>query len=188
VRSLCDDESNNPSAVTRDYTLAISHAQENDAPLLSVFGGKLTTYRKLAEAAMVHLAANFPGMHSSWTEKALLPGAENLVSVELLIQQLMQGIDDVSLPLASRWAHAYGSRVWGFLKDISGINELGENFGHGLFAREVDYLVDQEWARTSEDILWRRSKLGFQFSTDEIQQLDQYLLKLLLTRSSDTAA
>lgn len=188
VRSLCDDESDNPSAVTRDYTLAISHAQENDAPLLSVFGGKLTTYRKLAESAMAHLAPNFPGMHSSWTEKALLPGAENLVSVELLIQQLMQGIDDVSLPLASRWAHAYGSRVWEFLKDISGINELGENFGHGLFAREVDYLVDQEWARTSEDILWRRSKLGFQFSSDEIQQLDQYLLKLLLTRSSDTAA
>ncbi|MFH7765278.1 glycerol-3-phosphate dehydrogenase [Acinetobacter sp. BSP-28] len=188
VRSLCDDESDNPSAITRDYTLAISHAQEKDAPLLSVFGGKLTTYRKLAESAMVHLAPSFPDMHKPWTETALLPGAENLVSVELLMQQLMQAIEDVSLPLASRWAHAYGSRVWTFLKDVSSINELGVDFGHGLFAREVDYLVDQEWARTCEDILWRRSKLGFQFGDAEIQKLDQYLLKLLIKRSEDTAA
>jgi len=188
VRSLCDDESDNPSAITRDYTLAVSQEQKNDAPLLSVFGGKLTTYRKLAESAIAHLQPFFPQMKKSWTEKALLPGAENLISIELLMQQIMQSVEDVPFQLASRWAHAYGTRVWRFLKDVSTTEELGEDLGHGLFAKEVDYLVDQEWARSSQDILWRRSKLGFQFTDDEIQLLDQYLLKLHLKRSQDTAA
>ncbi|WP_407307545.1 glycerol-3-phosphate dehydrogenase [Acinetobacter sp.] len=188
VRSLCDDESDNPSAITRDYTLAVSREQQNDAPLLSVFGGKLTTYRKLAESAIAHLQPFFPKLSKPWTEKALLPGAENLVSVECLIQEIMQNIEDVTFQLASRWAHAYGSRVWKFLKGITKTDELGEDFGHGLFAKEVDYLVDQEWARISQDILWRRSKLGFQFTHDEIQLLEQYLLKLHLKRSQDTAA
>ena len=97
----------------------------------------------------------------------------------------MQRVENVSLPLASRWAHAYGSRVWQFLGHISSLKELGEDFGHGLFAKEVDYLVDREWARTSQDILWRRSKLGFQFNGDEISRLDQYLLKLLIKRSNE---
>ena len=174
VRSLCDDESDNPSAITRDYTLALS--QEQDAPLLSVFGGKLTTYRKLAESALTHLQPFFPTMKKPWTEKALLPGAENLVSVELLIQQLIQAVQDVSVQLASRWAHAYGSRVWIFLNNISMLHELGQDFGHGLYAQEVDYLVNQEWVIKSSDILWRRSKLGLEFTETEIQALDEYLL------------
>ena len=186
VRSLCDDESDNPSAITRDYTLALS--QEQDAPLLSVFGGKLTTYRKLAESALTHLQPFFPTMKKPWTEKALLPGAENLVSVELLIQQLIQAVQDVSVQLASRWAHAYGSRVWVFLNNISMLHELGQDFGHGLYAQEVDYLVNQEWAITSSDILWRRSKLGLEFTETEIQALDEYLLELHKRRAMSAVA
>lgn len=186
VRSLCDDESDNPSAITRDYTLALS--QEQDAPLLSVFGGKLTTYRKLAESALTHLQPFFPTMKKPWTEKALLPGAENLVSVELLIQQLIQAVQDVSVQLASRWAHAYGSRVWIFLNNISMLHELGQDFRHGLYAQEVDYLVNQEWAITSSDILWRRSKLGLEFTETEIQALDEYLLELHKRRAMSAVA
>ncbi|MBP8100160.1 MAG: glycerol-3-phosphate dehydrogenase [Acinetobacter sp.] len=186
VRSLCDDESDNPSAITRDYTLALS--QEQDAPLLSVFGGKLTTYRKLAESAMTQLQPFFPTMKKPWTEKALLPGAENLVSVELLIQQILQAVQDVSVQLASRWAHAYGSRVWIFLNNISMLHELGQNFGHGLYAQEVDYLVNQEWAIKSSDILWRRSKLGLEFTETEIQALDEYLLELHKRRAMSAVA
>ena len=186
VRSLCDDESDNPSAITRDYTLALS--QEQDAPLLSVFGGKLTTYRKLAESAMTQLQPFFPTMKKPWTEKALLPGAENLVSVELLIQQILQAVQDVSVQLASRWAHAYGSRVWVFLNNISMLHELGQDFGHGLYAQEVDYLVNQEWAITSSDILWRRSKLGLEFTETEIQALDEYLLELHKRRAMSAVA
>lgn len=186
VRSLCDDESDNPSAITRDYTLALS--QEQDAPLLSVFGGKLTTYRKLAESAMTYLQPFFPTMKKPWTEKALLPGAENLVSVELLIQQILQAVQDVSIQLASRWAHAYGSRVWIFLNNISMLHELGQDFGHGLYAQEVDYLVNQEWAIKSSDILWRRSKLGLEFTETEIQALDEYLLELHKRRAMSAVA
>lgn len=186
VRSLCDDESDNPSVITRDYTLALS--QEQDAPLLSVFGGKLTTYRKLAESALTHLQPFFPTMKKPWTEKALLPGAENLVSVELLIQQLIQAVQDVSVQLASRWAHAYGSRVWIFLNNISMLHELGQDFGHGLYAQEVDYLVNQEWAMKSADILWRRSKLGLEFTEAEIQVLDGYLLELHKRRAMSAVA
>ena len=186
VRSLCDDESDNPSAITRDYTLALS--QEQDAPLLSVFGGKLTTYRKLAESALTHLQPFFPTMKKPWTEKALLPGAENLVSVELLIQQLIQAVQDVSVQLASRWAHAYGSRVWIFLNNISMLHELGQDFGHGLYAQEVDYLVNQEWAIKSSDVLWRRSKLGLEFTETEIQALDEYLLELHKRRAMSAVA
>lgn len=186
VRSLCDDESDNPSAITRDYTLALS--QEQDAPLLSVFGGKLTTYRKLAESTLTHLQPFFPTMKKPWTEKALLPGAENLVSVELLIQQLVQAVQDVPLQLASRWAHAYGSRVWIFLNNISMLHELGQDFGHGLYAQEVDYLVNQEWAIKSSDVLWRRSKLGLEFTEAEIQVLDEYLLELHKRRAMSAVA
>ena len=186
VRSLCDDESDNPSVITRDYTLALS--QEQDAPLLSVFGGKLTTYRKLAESALTHLQPFFPTMKKPWTEKALLPGAENLVSVELLIQQLIQAVQDVPLQLASRWAHAYGSRVWIFLNNISMLHELGQDFGHGLYAQEVDYLVNQEWAIKSSDVLWRRSKLGLEFTEAEIQVLDGYLLELHKRRAMSAVA
>ena len=186
VRSLCDDESDNPSAITRDYTLALS--QEQDVPLLSVFGGKLTTYRKLAESAMAHLQPFFPTMKKPWTEKALLPGAENLVSVELLIQQIMRAVQDVSFQLASRWAHAYGSRVWVLLSGVSIADELGHDFGHGLYAQEVDYLVNQEWAIKSSDILWRRSKLGLEFTETEIQVLDEYLLELHKRRAMSAVA
>ena len=178
VRPLCDDESDNPAVITRDYTLALSQEHENEAPLLSVFGGKLTTYRKLAESAMDHLNKFFPELGESWTEKALLPGAENLESVEKLIHEIESKIKGVDFETASRWAHAYGTQIWKFLNHSSSIHELGQSFGYGLYAQEVDYLVDREWAVTSQDILKRRTKLYLQFMADDIHVLDEYLLGL----------
>ena len=178
VRPLCDDESDNPSAVTRDYTLALTQDMESEAPLLSVFGGKLTTYRKLAESAMAQLRPFFSEMKPSWTEKSLLPGAEELVSVDDLAEQVMQKIKGVSVELANRWAHAYGTRVWKFLGHSISIHGLGQDFGHGLYAQEVDYLVDQEWVIVSEDILKRRTKLYLEFVESEVQILDEYLISL----------
>ena len=178
MRPLCDDESDNPAAVTRDHTLALSRQPEGEAPLLSVFGGKLTTYRKLAEAALAHLQAFSPEMAKPWTEKSLLPGAENWTSAEDLAAQAMQKISGVPQALAERWAHAYGARLWSFLNQASSVHELGFNFGHGLYAQEVDYLVEYEWAVSSEDILKRRTKLYLQFTDPEIQVLDEYLVGL----------
>ncbi|RSE31673.1 glycerol-3-phosphate dehydrogenase [Acinetobacter junii] len=175
VRPLCDDESDNPSAITRDYTLALSQETHDQAPLLSVFGGKLTTYRKLAESAMHQLNPFFPEMKESWTASEALPGGENMASAEQLANEIRAQITDVSESLAKRWATSYGSRIWNILGEAVSIDQLGLGFGHGLFAKEVDYLCRFEWVTTSEDILWRRSKLGLVFAQNEIDRLDAYL-------------
>ncbi|RBA35375.1 MULTISPECIES: glycerol-3-phosphate dehydrogenase [Acinetobacter] len=175
VRPLCDDESDNPSAITRDYTLALSQETHDQTPLLSVFGGKLTTYRKLAESAMQQLKAFFPEMKGSWTATEALPGGENMASAEQLVNEIRAQITDVSESLAKRWATSYGSRIWNILGEAVSIDQLGLSFGHGLFAKEVDYLCRFEWVTTSEDILWRRSKLGLVFAQNEIDRLDAYL-------------
>lgn len=175
VRPLCDDESDNPSAITRDYTLALSKGEGEQAPLLSVFGGKLTTYRKLAESAMKQLAEFYPDKQQSWTAHEPLPGGENLNSLDELCAEIQEQIADLPDPIVRRWVNSYGSRVRAMLNGISGIDQLGQYFGHGLYAKEVDYLCKVEWAMTSQDILWRRSKLGLRFSPDEVKQLNVYL-------------
>lgn len=176
VRPLCDDESDNPSAITRDYTLALSKENDEQAPLLSVFGGKLTTYRKLAESAMQQLKAFFPEMQGSWTATEALPGGENMHSVEQLMQEIRAQITDAPEALAKRWASAYGSRIWNILGEATSVDQLGKHFGHGLYAKEVDYLCTAEWVTTSQDVLWRRSKLGLSFTQKESEALDAYLI------------
>lgn len=176
VRPLCDDESDNPSAITRDYTLALSKENDEQAPLLSVFGGKLTTYRKLAESAMQQLKAFFPEMKGSWTATEALPGGENMESVEQLMQEIRAQVTDASEALAKRWATAYGSRIWNILGEKSSVEQLGQHFGQGLYAKEVDYLCTAEWVTTSQDVLWRRSKLGLSFTQKETETLDAYLI------------
>lgn len=191
VRPLCDDESDNPAAVTRDYTLALSQGSAKEAPLLSVFGGKLTTYRKLAEAAMLELKPYFPRMTGHWTADAPLPGAEGLASasdIESLISALCQQVKNIPRCLAQRWAQAYGTRIWQLLDHAQEIEQLGQDFGHGLYAIEVEYLVAREWAISSEDILWRRSKLGLKFKSDQVSALDMFLRELHLKRLQGHAA
>lgn len=175
VRPLCDDESSDPSAVTRDYTLALDN-RPGEAPLLSVFGGKLTTYRKLAEAALEQLAPHFSGvMGPSWTADAPLPGGEAMTSVEDLAIQLMERMRQLDPPLARRWASTYGSRIWNLLDGASNLSELGEHLGCGLYAREVEYLCREEWARSAEDILWRRTKLGLFLNAEQQRGLERFL-------------
>ncbi|UIJ74909.1 glycerol-3-phosphate dehydrogenase [Acinetobacter sp. SH20PTE14] len=186
VRPLCDDESDNPAAVTRDYTLALTDVE--GAALLSIFGGKLTTYRKLAEAALDQLKTVFHHRSKPWTADATLPGAENLESIEQLIVEIQQKVRGVSSSLASRWAHAYGTRVWILLNHLTSIDELGQNFGHGLYAQEVDYLVENEWARSSEDILQRRTNLYLQFSASEVDVLDEYLMAIRIKQKAQDVA
>ena len=174
VRPLCDDESDNPSVVTRDYTLSLE-AEQKQAPLLSVFGGKLTTYRKLAESAMEHLAPFFPQMGERWTAKASLPGGEGMDSPQALVEKLVARIEGIDLDLARRWANLYGSRVWKMLGEARSVTELGELLGQDLYTLEVEYLHQQEWATCADDILWRRTKLGLSFTTDELARLRHYL-------------
>lgn len=174
VRPLCDDESDDPSAVTRDYTLALS-GEPGEAPLLSVFGGKLTTYRKLAESALANLAPFFPAMGPRWTASSLLPGAEQLQSQSALIGALCARFDWLPTSLARRWAGSYGSRSWMLLEGVNTVDDLGEHLGGGLYTREVDYLCAEEWAMQADDILWRRSKLGLFTTAAQQAKLDGYL-------------
>ncbi|WP_045163035.1 glycerol-3-phosphate dehydrogenase [Stutzerimonas stutzeri] len=189
VRPLCDDESDNPSAVTRDYTLSLA-AEHKQAPLLSVFGGKLTTYRKLAESAMTQLKPYFPDMEPSWTASAPLPGGEGMSTVEALIEALMSKVQGVDFALAKRWATLYGNRIWRMLGDARSVDALGEDLGHQLYAQEVDYLRREEWANDVDDILWRRTKLGLAFSEPQKERLQRHLLEQPTensARSSDAA-
>jgi len=187
VRPLCNDESDNPSAVTRDYTLALSGGGQ-EAPLLSVFGGKLTTYRKLAESAMAQLAPYFTQMQPSWTADAPLPGGENMTTPQALCSAIRDKFDWVPTDLARRWATTYGSRTWRMLEGVHNQSDLGELIGAGLYTREVDYLCSDEWAVDARDILWRRSKLGLFTTPAEQEKLQPYLDKVAHNRRKIEAA
>ncbi|GAB7533287.1 glycerol-3-phosphate dehydrogenase [Pseudomonas sp. 3A(2025)] len=170
VRPLCNDESDNPSAITRDYTLSLNGAA-GEAPVLSVFGGKLTTYRKLAESALGQLAAYFPHMKPAWTASAPLPGGERSIEAS----ELTARYPWLPASLARRWVRTYGTRSWQLLDGAQSLADMGEHFGAELYAREVDYLCNHEWAMNVDDILWRRTKLGLFTHADQQRALQTWL-------------
>lgn len=169
VRPLCDDESSSPQAVTRDYTLELADEQ-GKAPLLSVFGGKLTTYRKLAQAACHKLAPYFPQVREDWTASSKLPGADFEGNVLNLVHRYRKLAPWLSGTQAHRIATNYGSLAEPWLTA-----DQPEMFGGQIGKPEVDYLIAQEWAVTAEDILWRRSKLGLSMDAIAQQQLHDYI-------------
>ncbi|MDD1782006.1 glycerol-3-phosphate dehydrogenase [Enterovibrio sp. ZSDZ35] len=183
VRPLCDDESDSPQAITRDYTLELN-AQAGRAPMLSVFGGKLTTYRKLAQAAVNQLAPFFADCGDAWTTTQPLPGGEDISSFEDVENALRLQFPWMDNFMANRLAITYGSRVWVWLGDVNDLDDLGQQFGASLSQREVDYLMTAEYAQTAEDILWRRTKLGLYLSDDEKASVIAYLARKEKVNSS----
>ncbi|MRI34410.1 glycerol-3-phosphate dehydrogenase [Endozoicomonas sp. OPT23] len=170
VRPLLDDEADNPQAITRDYTLELE-GSESTPPLLSVYGGKITTYRKLAEAAVNRLSPFFTDMDSPWTATSPLPGGD-FESRPVLEKELSAQYPWLSESLCIRLVRSYGTFSQQILNGAEKLEDLGEQIGADLYAREVEYLMKQEWACTAEDILWRRSKLGLRFTEQEKQNLD----------------
>jgi glycerol-3-phosphate dehydrogenase len=173
VRPLLDDESDSPQAVTRDYTFEIE-APAGMAPMLSVFGGKLTTYRKLSELAVNDLVEYFAHAGPTWTMHATLPGGDFKDQVTLQAQ-LNSNYPWLPIELCSRYVRSYGTLTYQILSDAKVLADLGQHFGAGLYALEVDYLVAHEWACGVEDILWRRSKLGLWFNATQQADLAEYL-------------
>jgi glycerol-3-phosphate dehydrogenase len=176
VRPLYDDGASKAQEATRDYVLNLD-AEDGRAPLLSVIGGKITTYRRLAEQALSRLTDVFPHMQPSWTRNAVLPGGD--VPFDDFGQWTTE-IAERRYPfldraLVARLCRAYGSRIGAVLEGVTSTQDLGQDFGAGLFEREVDYLVTQEWAATADDILWRRSKLGLRFAPDQRAALEDHL-------------
>jgi glycerol-3-phosphate dehydrogenase len=184
VRPLLDDSTQNASAVTRDYLL---ECNDKGAPLLNVWGGKITTYRRLAEEAMAMLAHRLKVHTSSWTAGVPLPGGDldyagklvGRVDFDAFLQRFCEACPWLPLPLATRYAHAYGSRAGRMLAGATQMADLGEELAPGLFAAEARYLVAVEWARSAEDILWRRTKLGLFSQPQHVARLTEWLTALL---------
>lgn len=168
VRPLFDDGKGNPSAVTRDYVFDLDEQQQ--LPLLHVFGGKITTFRKLAEHALQKLAPFFPQMGADWTREATLPGGEIAnADFESFLQTLKERYAWLPHLLCKHYARLYGARLPQVLGEAKAVADLGQHFGGMLYEAEVRYLVEREWAKQAEDILWRRTKHGLHL-TDAQQQ------------------
>ncbi|MCH7816471.1 MAG: glycerol-3-phosphate dehydrogenase [Proteobacteria bacterium] len=171
VRPLVDDPAKDSSRVSRDYRLELDTTEH---PFLSVYGGKVTTYRVLAEQVVNQLAQFFPGIMAPWTRQARLPGGDFEVP-ESLFQQIATRYAWLGPDLITRWQRSYGTLSFDILGDATGLGDLGIKFGHNLYQREVDYLCAHEWAKTADDILWRRSKLGYHFSKKDRASLSNYI-------------
>ncbi|WP_062267319.1 glycerol-3-phosphate dehydrogenase [Endozoicomonas arenosclerae] len=178
VRPLCEDESDSPQAITRDYTMELEDEGGN-APLLSIFGGKLTTYRKLGEAAVGKLQPYFLKMGASWTKESQLPGSEQFKGVQACTEELCKAHPWLTQDIAARYSGSYGNLSYRLIGKSRSVEDFGVHFGAGLYAAEVDYLIENEWAYTVEDILWRRSKLGIELDTQEKERLGTYLTQRL---------
>ncbi len=161
VRPLLADASNNPSAVTRDYHLEIEDT-EGQCPVLSIFGGKITTYRELAHHALLKLSPYFPHMNKAeWTATSTLPGGDiPNGNLNAFIETLSLQYPFLEKSLCVRYAKAYGTLTHILLKEVKNLEDMGKHYGHSLYQKEIDYLREQEWATDEESILWRRTKLG----------------------------
>jgi glycerol-3-phosphate dehydrogenase len=178
IRPLYDDGASKAQDATRDYVLKLEQ-KGDEAPLLSVFGGKITTYRRLAEAALAKLMPTFPAMGPSWTAGATLPGGDFPVNeFAAQVGAIAKKFGFLELREARRLVRAYGTRAARILGDAKSAADLGPRFGPSLTAAEVNYLMDQEWALSADDIIWRRSKLGLHMSQGDQGALQDYISSL----------
>ncbi len=180
VRPLYDDGASDAQAATRDYVLKLD-VGDGKAPLLTIFGGKITTYRRLAEAALAMLATYLPPPRrsSGWTAQRPLPGGDfPMQEFDAFCEDTGRRYPFLAAPTVRRLARAYGTRVTKILNDARSAADLGKVFGADLSESEVRYLARSEWAASAEDILWRRSKLGLRFSREEVAELGDFMKEL----------
>jgi glycerol-3-phosphate dehydrogenase len=178
VRPLYDDASGDVSIVTRDYAFDLDPGGENEPPLLSVYGGKITTYRRLAEHALAKLQPVMGFTGGAWTRKAHLPGGDMPdADFDAFLTHVQMSRSWLPPALAQRYARAYGTRLERVLGTARSLRDLGEPLGEGLFEAEVDYLVQNEWALAADDILWRRTKLGLHLGEDAGYRLRAWLAR-----------
>lgn len=176
VRPLQSDQNDNPSKVTRDYDFELSDA-EGQLPFLSIYGGKLTTYRKLAEHALEKLRPYFHQMKQPWTNRAVLPGGNLQMPFTEFCDEMRSNYPWLSEELIQRWCYQYGTRLAQLLENCRSMDDLGKHFGGQLYEREVRFLIETEWAQKAMDIIWRRTKQGLFLTDLQVQKLDQWLCK-----------
>jgi glycerol-3-phosphate dehydrogenase len=173
VRPLFDDHASKAQEATRDYVLKVE-GDLGEARVLNIFGGKITTYRKLAEDAIEAIGAAIGPRGAGWTGTAPLPGGDFPVDgVKALETRLRALVPAMGEATAARMVRAYGTNAIKMAEDSRG--DLGRDLGHGLSEREVDWMIAHEWARSADDVLWRRSKLGIRFLASETAALEAYV-------------
>ena len=175
VRPLFDDGATKAQEATRDYVLQWQ-SDEGEAPLLNIFGGKITTYRRLAEAALEMVEKRIGKKKYAWTIDAPLPGGDfPMDGFGDLLEKVRKSFPFLEYEQSERMLRAYGTRIFTLLGDAKNKADLGTDFGNGLTEREVRYLMTYEWAITADDVLWRRGKLGIGMSKDQITALDNWM-------------
>jgi D-erythritol 1-phosphate dehydrogenase len=183
VRPLYDDGAGNPSAVTRDYVFDLDVT--GGAPMLNIFGGKITTFRKLAEHALKKLRDHFPQMSGDWTAAAELPGGDLPgADVAHFVDRLAQDHPWLPRDLALHYTRLYGTLATSVIGNASSLADLGRQFGRLLYEAEVRYVVSHEWAETTEDILWRRTKHHLHMTAAEIATFSTWLDSADLAKSA----
>lgn len=183
VRPLYDSGADDLREITRDYVIDLD-TEADLSPMITIYGGKLTTFRRLAEATLAQLEPSFPDIKPPWTADAVLPGGEiPHTEMDKTLDVLTKSYPFLSLPLLSRYLSAYGSDTFDMLSAVNSIEDMGRHFGHGLYQIEVAHQIQHEWATSSEDILWRRSKLGLRFDQKQVATLDHWLADELPAKS-----
>lgn len=186
LRPLYDDGQDDISAITRDYEMHI-YSGPNGGNVLSIFGGKITTGRQLAESAMKRLAEVLPNVGPSWTHAQHLPGGNfPQGSYETLVGMLRARYPDFPERLLEGYARRYGTRAWSILEGVRTLEDLGEDFGGLLFEAEVQFLVREEFAVRPDDILWRRTKLGLTVPEEGVARLGEWLTQRAPAARGDT--
>ncbi|OHV83439.1 glycerol-3-phosphate dehydrogenase [Ensifer sp. LCM 4579] len=175
VRPLYDDGASKAQEATRDYVLRLEGGN-GEAPLLNVFGGKLTTYRRLAESALDKIGEAVGVKGGKWTASSRLPGGDfPATAYEAEVEKLKARYPFLAASHALRLVRLYGTFAARLLGNAAGNADLGKHFGGDLYAIEVNWLIEREWARRAEDVLWRRTKLGLQLSRAEAAELEDYM-------------
>lgn len=175
VRPLLDDGAHAPSGVTRDYRLRLD-GDRSAPPLLSVLGGKITVYRRLAERALHALAPWLPALAPDWTARTPLPGGDfDPPDPAVYARRLASRYPELPRPLLAALARRHGSAAPEVLENARRAEDLGPHFGGQLYAREVDYLIANEWALTAQDVLWRRTKEGLRLTTEQHAHVQHYM-------------
>ncbi|MCP4128133.1 MAG: glycerol-3-phosphate dehydrogenase [Gammaproteobacteria bacterium] len=177
VRPLYDDAASSASKVTRDYNL---HLNSSAAPVISVYGGKITTYRKLAEEVLDLLSGAYPIPGHAWTSMSHLPGGDIAnADLEVFLTLCNKRYPWIDQTLLKDYVTKYGTRISTLLEGCGSMDDLGKRMSPGLYEREVAYLMKHEYARSADDVLWRRTKHGLHASSLEIEQLDNWMKQQL---------
>jgi len=182
VRPLYDDHASSSTAATREYVLKLN--QTGEAPALNIFGGKITTYRRLAEAAIAKFEQFFPSLPGDWTRRTPLPGGDFAYDqFDQLVAKLQSQLPFLAPQTTHRLVRAYGTDIFKIFKNAATQRDLGEHFGHGIYARELDWVMANEWVMTAEDYLWRRTKMGLRVDETQALAIEQFIAERLQNKN-----